>query len=99
MDVGMTLQPAVLLRLVSIQVIDYHMDFAARVRRDDLVHKIRKFPASAALVMRGFDHTGGHLEGGEQGGCSVTFIAVTKSVYRLAIRQPQLSLGAFQRLN
>jgi hypothetical protein len=43
MHVRMTLQPAIVLGLVGVEVVEDHMDCRARVVGDDIVHEIEDF--------------------------------------------------------
>ena len=60
MDVGMALEPAIVLGLVGIEVIENDMNFFfLAVGINDAVHEIQEFPASAAFVMAGPNQTSG----------------------------------------
>src|SRR5215472_17378109 len=62
------------------------------------LHEVEKLPSSSSWIMGHLHLPVGHLQGGEQGGRSVTLIAVAESVQRFAIRQSQPTLGPFQDL-
>ena len=63
MDVGMTLEPAVVFGLMSIEVIENDMDFSVvAVRIDEPIHEIQGFPWAAAIVMASPNQTGGGFQ-------------------------------------
>ena len=76
MDVGMVLEPAVLLRLMRVQIIQHDMDFAVRVFGHNLIHEVQELAPPSMAVMRRLHLSGGDLERGKQGGRAVTLIAV-----------------------
>jgi hypothetical protein len=53
------------LGLLGIQVVEDDMNFAVGMVSDDAVHEVQDPPT--ALVMAGFDQTGGHLQRRKQG--------------------------------
>jgi hypothetical protein len=55
--------------------------------------------APAALIMAGLDQASGHIERGEKGRGSVTFVGMTEPCHRSAIGQLQPALGALQSLD
>ena len=63
MDVLVTRQPAIVFGLVGIQVVEDDMNFPVGMVSDDAVHEVQEFDPPTALVMAGFDQTGGHLQG------------------------------------
>ena len=67
MDVFVVRQPAVICRLVGIEIVQNDVNFASRVIGDDPVHEIEKLDPSTALVMPRLDQPGGHLQRREQG--------------------------------
>src|SRR5207253_4483368 len=99
MDLRMALQPAVLFGLVSVQVVQYHVNFAIRVGGYDLIHEVQKLSSPAAVVVTREDLPGGDIEDREQSGCAVPLIAVAESIQGLAIGQTEPSFRTFQRLN
>ena len=99
MDVWVFRQPAVDLGLVGVQVVQDDVNFLIRVVHYEFVHKAQKLPSSASLEVTGFDQTGRHVQGGEQGGRTVAFILVVEARQGFAIGQFEPSLGAFQRLD
>ena len=62
MDVRMTLQPAVIFGLVSVQVIQDDVDLAAFVDGRDVVYEVEKLATPSAPIVKGgvnLDHFGG----------------------------------------
>jgi hypothetical protein len=66
-------QPAVIFGLVSIEIVQDHMDLAASMIGNQAVHEIEELDTPAALIMAGLDQASGNIERGEQGGGPVTF--------------------------
>src|SRR6266849_8808067 len=60
MYVRMTLEPAIVLGLVGIEVVEDNMDGGVRIGGDDIVHEIEELDAPAPLLV-----SGGHLAGGD----------------------------------
>jgi hypothetical protein len=60
MDVLVAGQPAIV--FVGIQVVKDDMNFPVGMVGDDAVHEVQEFDSPTALVMAGFDQTGGHLQ-------------------------------------
>jgi hypothetical protein len=73
MDLLVPRQPAVILGLVSIEIVQDHMDLAASMIGNQAVHQIEELDTPAALIMAGLDQASGNIERGEQGGGPVTF--------------------------
>ena len=67
MNLGMGPQPAVLLGLVRIQIVENHMNLALRIQGHDFVHKMEKFAPTPPGVVSGFDFAGQHVQGGKCG--------------------------------
>src|SRR5205814_9999756 len=63
MHVRMTLEPAIVVRLVGAEVVENDVDGGVRVVSDDTVHKIEEFDAPPAIFVGGSDLASGHLEG------------------------------------
>jgi hypothetical protein len=95
----MALQPAILFGFMGTQVIKYDMDFLIRTIGNDLIHKIQKLTASAAVIVASLHHPGGYIQGSKQGSRAMTLILVTKASHGLAIRKTQPALGTFQGLD
>ena len=62
MDVLVAGQPAIVFGLVSIQVVEDDMNFPVGMASDNSVHEVQEFDPPTALIMAGFDKTGGHLQ-------------------------------------
>jgi len=95
-DVFLAGEPAIVFRLMGVEVVKDHVNLAVRRLGDDAVHKVRELDAPAAVVA-GFDQAGGHLERGEQGCGAVALVFMVEPRHRLAVGQLQPALGAFQR--
>jgi hypothetical protein len=66
MHVRMTLEPAVVLGLVGIEVVEDDMDGRIRMSGDDIIHEVEELDAPSALLVRGRHFASGYFEGGEQ---------------------------------
>ena len=53
MHVRMTLEPAVVLGLVGIEVVEDDMDGRVRMSGDDIIHEVEELDAPPALLVRG----------------------------------------------
>jgi hypothetical protein len=69
MHVRVTLEPAIVLGLVGVEVVEDHMDSRTRVVSDDIVHEIEEFDTPSAIFVGGSDLTGGDLEGRNASSC------------------------------
>ena len=57
MDIGVTGQPAIMLGLVRIEVVEDDMDLLVRrVAGDEFVHEVEEFASSSPLVVLSPDH-------------------------------------------
>ena len=93
------LEPDVALGLVGGEIVEDDMDFAFRIGGDNRVHEVEEFDAPASLVVTGEDFAAGHVERGEQRCGPVTFVVVRLAGHGAPVRQLQIALGAFERLN
>jgi hypothetical protein len=50
--IGMMFEPAVIFRLVGIEIVEDHMDGRARVVCDDLVHEIEELDPAPPILVR-----------------------------------------------
>ena len=66
--VRMAIEPAVVLGLVGVEVVEDDMDGGVWIANADIVHKIQELDAPAARLVCSSHLAGGHLEGGEQRG-------------------------------
>ena len=48
--IRMTIQPAIVLGLVRVEVVEDHMDCGVRVVSDDMVHEIEEFGTPSAIL-------------------------------------------------
>jgi hypothetical protein len=67
MHVRMALQPAIVLWLVCIEIVEDDVNFAPLMLSDDPVHEVEKFDAPSPLVLAAGHLACGDVEGGEQG--------------------------------
>jgi len=95
----MALEPAVLFGLVGVQVVQHHMNLAARVLTHDLIEEVEELAPSAAAVVACLYLSGDDVECGEQGGGPVPLIAMAEAVHGSSIGQPYPSLRLLQGLN
>lgn len=76
----MALKPAVVGRLVCIEVVQNDMNFFVfAVGSDDPIHEIQKFPASAPFLMAGLYQTSGGFKSREQSRCAMPFVFMSKA--------------------
>jgi hypothetical protein len=66
-DVLVAGEPAIVFRLVGVEVVQDDVNLTTQMLSDDAVHEVQELDAPAAPVVARFDQTGGHLERGEQG--------------------------------
>ena len=92
-------QPAVVPRFMGVEIIQDHVDLLVGIVGNDFVHKIKKLPTTTAFVVPSFDLSCGHIQGDEQGGGSVSFIAVVEAGEGFAVGKPEPALGPLQRLD
>jgi hypothetical protein len=77
MHVGMALEPAVVLGLVGIEIVEDDMNLLFfAVGFDDAVHEIQELPASPAFVMTGLNQPGGDFQSREECRCPMPFGSV-----------------------
>lgn len=98
-NVFMALEPTVVLGLVGVEVVQDDVDLPEGIGGHDAVHEIKELHPAAAPVVAGRDQSGGHFQGGEQGGGPVPFVVVGKTGEGLAVGQTEPALGAFQGLD
>src|SRR5436305_15168873 len=84
LDVGIALEPAVLFRLMRVQIVQHDMDLAARVLGHNLIHELQELTPPSTAVMCRLHLSSGDLKRGKQGGRAVTLIAVAESVHCLS---------------
>ena len=70
-------KPAVVLRLIGVEVLEDHMDFLVGILRNELVHEMQKLPTPSPFVVSGLYLTGCHIENGRQGGGFVPLVSMT----------------------
>src|SRR5262245_23846968 len=72
MHVGISLEPAVVLGLMGIEVVENDMEGGITIDSDDVVHEVEKLNAAATPFVSDSDLSGGNLEGSKQGRSAVT---------------------------
>ena len=66
LDVFVSCQPTVMLRLVSVEIVqDYMNGSGGWAVSQHIVHEVKKLAAAAALVVTGFDCSGNNVESGK----------------------------------
>src|SRR6476469_793422 len=84
MHVGISLEPAVVLGLMGIEVVEDDMDGGVTIDSDDVVHEVEKLDAAATLFVSDSHLSGGNLEGSKQGRSAVTLVVMTMTGERPA---------------
>ena len=80
MHVGMTLEPAVVLGLVGIEIVEDNVNFLfLAVGVYDAVHEIQELPASPAFVVAGLNQASGGFERREKRRRAMPFVFVSKA--------------------
>src|SRR5689334_3697776 len=77
MHIRVTLEPAIVVGLVGVEIVEDHMDCGVRVVSDYIVHEVEELDAPAAIFVRGRDLAGGHLKSSKQGRSAVALVIVT----------------------
>ena len=85
--VRMTVEPAILLGFVGVEIVEDDVDLPLGMLGHDPVHEIEELDAPAAAVMLGADLAAGDVEGGEQGGGAVPLVIVRLAAERAPIGQ------------
>ena len=94
MPVRMTFQPAIAVRLVSIQIVEDDMNLAALMLGDDTVHEVEKLDAPAPLALAARDLASGDVESGKKRRHAVPDVIVRLARQRPAVRHFQATLRA-----
>ena len=80
MDIGMALEPPVVLGLVGIEIVENDMNFFfGAVGIYDPIHEIQEFPASPAFVMAGFNQARGGFESRKKRGRAMPLVFMSKA--------------------
>src|SRR5262245_50859273 len=99
MHVPVTLEPAIVLGLVGVEVVEDDVDGGVRMASDNIVHEIEEFDASPTIFVGSRDLSGGDLEGCKQRRSAVALVVVAVTGQRPSIGEFEVSLGALQRLD
>src|SRR5215470_11384645 len=92
-------KPPVALWFMGFEIVEDDVDLALGIRGDYAVHEVEEFDAASALIMAGCDLAIGDVECGEQCRGAVPPVLVRPTAEGAPVRQLQITLGAFQRLN
>ncbi len=98
-DVRVTGQPAVVLRLVDIKVIQDNVQCLIRILCDHAVHEVQELPPASPVIMAGVHQSRGHFQGGKEGSGTMALVFVAETPCSLSIGQAQPTLGSLQGLN
>ena len=80
MDVGMTLEPAVVLGFVGTKVVENDMNlFVVAVRIDDAIHEIQELPASSPFVVARLNQAGRGFQSGKKCGGAMPLVFMSKA--------------------
>src|SRR5262245_9740330 len=99
LDIGMALEPAVVLGLMGVEIVEDDVEVLALIGGHEIVHEVEKFGAAPAIFMGCGDLTGRYLEGGKQRRGAVTLVVVALAAQRPPAGQFEIALGALQRLD
>ena len=99
MDVGMTGEPEVVLRLVRAEVVEHDVDLLAGIIGDDLVQKGQELLATAALGVHPADRPREDVERGEERRRTVPLVLMTHPSNSFAVGEHDIALRPFQGLN
>src|SRR5438874_12867844 len=95
----LALEPAVVLGLMGIEVVEDDMDGGVTIDSDNVVHEVEKLDAAAALFVSDSHLSGGNLEGSKQGRSAVTLVIMTMTGECPTSGELQVSLRPLQRLD
>lgn len=94
MDVGMTLEPAVVPRLVGVEMARTTW-LLLRILGDKTAHEVKEFEPLPTFRASRRDRAGGEIEGGEEGRVTMPLVALTVAEQRPSIWQLEVPLGSF----
>src|SRR5260370_2829377 len=99
MHIGMGFEPAVLLGLVSVEIVQDYVELLAGIVGNQLIHEIQDLTPAAAKRMSGMYQPASHVEGCKESRGSMAFVLVSKAGQCPAVGQADPALGPFQSLN
>jgi len=67
LHVWVPLKPAIILRLMGIEIVEDDVDGGVRIVREDIVHEIEEFDPAATILVGGGDLAGRHFKGRKEG--------------------------------
>jgi hypothetical protein len=75
--VRITFEPAIVLGLVSVEVVEDHVNCGVGVVSDGIVHETEEFDTLSAIFVGGSDLAGGHFEGRKQRRSAIALVVMT----------------------
>ena len=100
MNVGVSRQPAVMLGLMGIEIVEDDVKFALWIERHNLVHEVQELPPAPALSVAGNIDLAGHdVERGKQRSGTMALVFMANSRQDAAVGQSQITLCSLQRLD
>src|SRR5262249_32964273 len=92
-------EPAVVLRLVGVEIVENDMDLPLWMLGHDLVHEVEDADAPAAAVVFGVVFAAGTVERRDQGGGAMPLVVMGLAGERAPIGQLEIALRPLQRLD
>lgn len=70
-------QPTIALWIVSVEIMQDHVNLLIGIVSNDFVDKIEKLPTSPPFLVAGFNLSCGHVQGCKEGGSTLSLIAIS----------------------
>src|ERR1700739_4646288 len=99
MDLRMGFEPAILLGVMRIEIVQHYVNLLVRIFGHQLVHEIQKFASAPAPIMSRMHQSGGHLQGRKERARAMAFVFVCKAGERSTVGQADPALRPLQRLD
>lgn len=96
MDIGMRLQPAVLLRFVGVEIVQDDVNLPAGIVGHDPIHKVQELPAAPTPIVARSHLAGHNIQRRKQSGRAMAFVAMAEAVHGRAVGKANKSLRALQ---
>ena len=80
MHIRVTLEPAIVLGLVGVEIVEDDVNGRVDVSGDDIIHEVEEFDAPPTRLVRGGDLAGCHVEGSEQGAGAIALVIMAGPV-------------------
>jgi len=74
MDLGMGFEPAILLGLMRIEIVQHNVNLFVGIFGYQFVHEIQKFASAPAPIMPCMHQPSGHLQGRKERGCAMALV-------------------------